>query len=191
MTMICGVFFIHFLMYCLIVSAYRYSIYLVPMFMPFTVTGIKLTGEKISGFLKNHFPGKMVVIQTVFGFSVILLFIFHAINGMKCVSDRKDRKFHKAAAFIKNYAAENFPGRRCRIAAAGCAETVYHTGAIAWWGYKAAELSAQQHDREDFDLFLWGKKQNPELLKLMSNLQEIPAPENFPVRIFKKAESAK
>ena len=110
---------------------------------------------------------------------------------MKCVSDRKDRKFHKAAAFIKSYAAENFPGRRCRIAAAGCAETVYHTGAIAWWGYKAAELSAQQHDREDFDLFLWGKKQNPELLKLMSDLQEIPAPENFPVRIFKKAESAK
>ncbi len=189
LTMICGIFLIHFVIYDRIVSAYRYSIYLVPMFMPFTVTGLKSAGEKISQRLKKLSPEKVALIQSLFAVAVVILFVYQATNGMKCVTDRKDKKFHRAAEFIKNYAAENFPGRRCRIAAVSCAETIYHTGAEAWWGYKKTELSPAQHKRENFDLFLLDKKQNPELLELIGNLQEIPTPENFPVRIFKKAES--
>ena len=159
--------------------------------MPFTVTGLELTGRKISGFLKKYSHGKIAAIQLFFATGSLLLLLFSAVNGMKCVSDRKDRGFQKTAEFIKKYAAENYPGRRCRIAAVSCAETIYHTGAISHWGYKQHELSPEQHKRSNFDLFLLGVNQNPELLTLAGNLQEIPTPEKFPVRIFRNTESAK
>ena len=42
----------------------------------------------------------------------------------------KDKKYYNVAEFIRDYAAKNFPGRRCRVASTQCSKTIYHSGAI-------------------------------------------------------------
>ena len=175
---------LHIIIYSKVVSSYRYSIYLVPLFMPFTITGLNFVGRKISVLFNRQYPHRHSGAIHLFALAVASMLLFQAANGMKCVVERKDKKYYNAAEFIRDYAAKNFPGRRCRVASTQCPKTIYHSGAIAWWGYKQRELC--NHDVNAFDLLLIDKKQNHELLDLFENLYEIKTPESLPIRLFRK-----
>lgn len=179
-------FFVHFLVYAMIVSAHRYSIYLVPLFMPFTLNGVAFVLQKGKEWLEHRGPGVVHTASCLTGACVIVLLICQGSNGMKCVTDRKDKQFREVAAFIRNYSSEHFPGRRCKIAAGGhCTIVVYWSGAIAHWGYKQTEK------KSDFDLLLLLKRKAEKVPAEYGKLEEVPAPSDFPVKIFRKAEQKK
>ena len=190
-TLLLGLFAVHFVIYYKISAAYRYSIYLIPLFMPFTLTGIEAVASGIRSRLTGWSAAKLTQINILAGTGIAAVLLLQAINGMACVTDRKDRKIHKAAEFIRAYAAEQFPGRRCNIAAAGCVETIYWSGAVSRWGYRQYELPAEQQFSKDFDLYLQDKSVPGEPPAYCGELQEVPAPADLPVRIFRKKQKNK
>lgn len=185
-TLILGLLAVHFVIYYNTVAAYRYSIYLIPLFMPFTLTGVETLTSAIRSRLTGCSATGLTKIKILTGAGIAAVLLLQAINGMACVTDRKDRKIRKAAEFIRTYAAEQFPGRRSRIAAAGCVETIYWSGAVSLWGYWQYELPAEQQFSKDFDLYLQDKSVPGEPPAYCGELQEVPAPADLPVRIFRK-----
>lgn len=190
-TLLLGLFAVHFIIYYKTVAAYRYSIYLIPLFMPFTLTGIEAVASGIRSRLSGWSAAKLTQINILAGVGIVAILVFQAINGMACVTDRKDRKIRKAAEFIRAYAAEQFPGRRCSIAAARSVEIIYWSGAVSRWGYWQYELPAEQQFSKDFDLYLQDKSVPGEPPAYCGELQEIPAPADLPVRIFRKKQKNK
>ena len=185
-TLLLGLFAVHFIIYYKTVAAYRYSIYLIPLFMPLTLTGIEAVASVIRSRLTGLSAPGLAQIKILAGVGVAAVLLLQAVNGMACVTDRKDRKIRKAAEFIRAYAAEQFPGRRCSIAAARSVEIIYWSGAVSRWGYWQYELPVEQQFSKDFDLYLQDKSVPGEPPAYCGELQEIPAPADLPVRIFRK-----
>lgn len=186
-TAFIGLYLVHFIIYERIVNAYRYSLYLIPLFMPFTLIGLRFAGEKGREFLMKKRPELLQYLPLLLGLGLAFLLFGQTLNGLKCVTDRKDAPYRKAAAFIKEYAKKHFPGRRCRIATFGrSVVTLYWTGAVAVWGYKDYELYGKEYHRKDFDLLLISRKGQDRIPEGCGKLQEIPTQEEYPVRIFRK-----
>ncbi len=191
-SLLWALFFVYFLIYIMVVSTHRYSIYLVPLFMPFTLSGAAFVFQKGKAWLASKGPVMRRTVPCLAGASVTVLLISQALNGMKCVTDRKDKQFREAAAFIRSYSAEHFPGRRCKVAARGhCTITVYWSGAISYWGYKQNKSAVEQNNKSDFDLLLLLKRKTEKIPSEYGKLEEIPAPSDFPVKILRKAGAKK
>ena len=171
-TVLIGIFLVHTVIYCKISSAYRYSIYLIPMFMPFTMTGLSFLSsmpEKLKWPERLRLPAVGAVCVLL-----VLLFGFQIENGMKCVTERKDVWFRQIADVISQWGRQHVPGRRVRLAAVGLGEIVYWSGADAVFRYKYGIRDLKSF--RDFDLLLIPESSAGDIAG-RRDLRPIPLPE--------------
>ena len=149
-TVLIGVFLAHTLIYYVIGSTYRYSLYLIPMFMPFTMTGL---GFFCSLPQKMNWPEhfRLTAAASVFVL-MCLVFGIQIRNGMEFVFARKDRWIRQVADTIIRWGHQNTPDRRVRVAAFGLGEAVYWSGAYSVFNYKDGFQDMKTF--RDFDLLL-------------------------------------
>ena len=170
-TVLTGVFLAHTAIYYLIGSAYRYSLYLIPMFMPFTMTGL--------GFF-CVLPQKMnwserVRLTAVAAVFVLMCLIFgiQIRNGMEIVFARKDKWIRQVADTMIQWGRKNVPDRRLRVASFGLVEAVYWSGAYSVFNYKDG-VQDMKHFR-DFDLLLIPESHLAEISE-RRDLRPVPLP---------------
>ena len=171
-TVLIGVFLAHTMIYYLIGSAYRYSLYLIPMFMPFTMTGLGFFCELPQ---KMNWPERVRLTAVASLFVLIcLIFGLQIRNGMEVVFARKDKWVRQVADTIIQWGRLNAPGRRVRVAAFGLGEAVYWSGAYSVFNYKDGARD-MKHFR-DFDLLLIPESLLTEISE-RRDLRPVPLPE--------------
>ena len=149
-TVLIGIFAVHTVIYHIVGSTYRYSLYLVPLFMPFTMAGFSLCCELPE---KMKWPERMHLAASGLAFVLLLLIFGIQIgNGMKCVTDRKDIWIRQVADTIVRWGKEHTPDRRVRVASFGLGEAVYWSGAYSVFNYKSGVRDIKTF--RDFDLLL-------------------------------------
>ncbi|MCI5778632.1 MAG: glycosyltransferase family 39 protein [Lentisphaeria bacterium] len=171
------IFILHSLIYLAVSTAYRYSIYLIPLFMPFSVTGVALLWKKMEqiSFWRYLKPAMTLVLA--------LIVVLQVINGMKCVTDRDDVEKRKIAAFIRQWGEDNRPGRRLRLAGMVWPESVYWSGAYSVFNYKSGAKDLKTF--RDFDLLLIPGAQYP-ILSGQTDFVELELPIDQTKRPFSK-----
>ncbi len=162
--------------YVVTISAQRYYIFLIPLFMMFTITG----AEFVCGLVIKYVPNKLHVI-CVAGCAVLLL--GQIANGVKKAYSGKGKDFQAAGKWIKEYGKKHFPERKLVIFAPQMSETAYWSGAIHTDGYEKP-----QHDPatfKEFDLAVVHRKKSFGMEK-RQDLERIPdTPHSKNIWIFK------
>ena len=130
-TFFLGIVLLHLLIYLAIGSAYRYGIYMIPLLMPLTMTGVDFLRSRYEHFTHN----RIVWLNCVLVCLLCCIIVFQVINGMKCVSDREDVYKKAIAAQIKEWGRPHVPERRLKLAAIGLPEVVFWSEAQAVFGY--------------------------------------------------------
>jgi len=149
-TLLWGIFLLHTVLYCKVGIAYRYNIYLVPLFMPFTVAGLSFCGEQL---VRLKIPPRLVpVLRRLAPVVLVAVLVLQVDNGMKDVFSRDDRGKRIIAQSIRRWGELNMPGRRVRLAATGLVEAVYWSGAYSVFNYGAGYSDLRKF--RDFDLLL-------------------------------------
>lgn len=165
-----ALYILHTVIYIKISSAYRYSIYLVPLFMPFTVAGLEFCYRLFRSLCKQKLTMNQTrLTESALYLGCFIILISQAINGLEIVVRRKDAINGKIAAFIREYAAENFPGQRLRLAADGHSITVYRSGAYSVWNYKSRPEAPDPRTFRDFDLLMLDKEE----MKLVASCKDL------------------
>ena len=165
-SVLLAAYLIHQAIYFSVSISYRYSIYMVPMFMPLTVVGL---GRSIDAYRNWHaldrwrtaLDAAWIVVAVIVGVACI-------DNGMEIVFNRSDDPKRAAAAFIREWGARNVPDRRLRIADDG-----YFPEVIYW--SEAFRVSGVSNPRRwdecrDCDLIFVGDRGLPAALA-RSNLK--------------------
>lgn len=170
-TVLIGVFLAHLGIYYLIISTYRYNLYLIPMFMPFTMTGLGFFCE----LPRNMNWSERLRLTAVASVFVLMCLIFglEIKNGMEFVFSRKDKWIRQVADTIIQWGQKNAPGRRVRLASIGLVEAVYWSGAYSVFGYKNVEQDLKTF--RDFDLLLIPESNLTEISE-RRDLRPVPLP---------------
>ena len=147
--LICGVASMHFVMYLMIVSSYRYYLFTIPLFMMFTVTGAAAVRRKAVEYL----PAKLLPIAVLLC-GVVL--VFHIANGVERAFSKRGREQQKVGAYLEEYGKKHFPGRRLRILERDVVEVVYWSKAFNVNGYDQAPVDIATYS--DFDLAVCGPR---------------------------------
>ncbi len=135
----------HIVLYCRVVSAYRYYIFIIPLWMMFTMTAL----EWIFGWREKLPPAVRVMIYA--GCAVALLFQLE--NGLSRAFSRKDRPLRQTAAWVEDYAARNIATRRLRMLAPESPEIAYWSKAFPVDGYTQPAIR-DYATAGDFDLLV-------------------------------------
>lgn len=136
---------LHFAIYFHIVSAYRYYIFMIPMFMMFTIYGL----EPVVNFLNKCSKPIRLTAATV----VVLLFAAQLTNGLEMAFSRKDRPFREVAAFIQKHAEHAGQAGKLRLAAPELPEIAFWSEAFPVTGYNQPPVQ-DFTTFSDFDLLL-------------------------------------
>ena len=171
-TLLWGLYFVHAVLYLKVGSAYRYHIYLVPLFMPFALTGLLFILDvyqllKLPEKLRN-------AVTWAAAAGLLILFVAQIENGLVCVTDRKDVWIRELAGIIRQWGETHVPGRRLRVAATGLPEAVYWSGAYPVFGYKRGISPLK--DARDFDLLLINETLLGEIAG-RTDLEPVPVPD--------------
>ena len=127
-------YLIHQMIYFVTVPSHRYSIYLVPMFMPLTVSGVQAA---LDAYRRWHVPDRWrVFCDAAIAIGAAIIFVSCLADGLKFTFGSKCAGKREVAVFIRKWGEENFPGRRLKIADDGSyPEIVYWSGAYDVNGY--------------------------------------------------------
>ncbi|MDD3885454.1 MAG: hypothetical protein PHI35_01105 [Victivallaceae bacterium] len=117
----------HLVIYYRMVSAYRYYIFMIPMFMMFTVSGAGV----LLAIIRRYWPGGRPVVWV----ACAAVLIAQLVNGMSMAFSRDDSAKRELGVWIAGYGEREFPGRRLRLVESDCIETAYWSGAIVVNGY--------------------------------------------------------
>ncbi len=184
-TLLVGVYFLHTLIYINFIQAYRYFVYLVPLFLPFTVTGVFFLADQFRRLpeMRLSFAVKYLAVA---GISVG--FIAQIVNGLDFSFRRKDAGLRETAGWLRSYAAEHFAGDRVRVAS-DCLfpEIIYWSGASAVINYKEGNEETDLKTFRDFDLLMIARE-NAGWVREFPELVPVETPSEYPVVFFRKAE---
>ena len=163
-------------MYIITISAYRYYLFMIPLFMMFTITGAGVLRELAVQCL----PYKAQMLCIV---ACIALAAGQIANGVSRAFSSKGKDFQAAGKWIKEYGKKHFPERKLVIFAPQMTETAYWSGAVHTDGYEKP-----LHDPatfQDFDLAVVHRKKSFGMEK-RSDLEHIPdTPHSKNIWIFK------
>lgn len=170
-------------------SAYRYSIYLVPMLMPFTIFGLKTVWEVycwlpfLAGW--RHFVDIAIVIGAV---------VFLAVcvdNGMSIVFSSGGEPKRVVADFIRSWKECNVPGRRLKIADDGGApEIVYWSGAYLVNGYAAPKKWSECLNMADLIMVREKNFEEAAAKAELEFIKDFPLKKNYRVYLFRPRGAA-
>ena len=139
----CGMSLVHFVMYIAIVSSHRYYLFVIPLFMMFTITGIDLVRRKVVEYL----PAKLLPFVALLCGVVLVM---HVVNGIDRAFSKRGKEHKKIGAYIEEYGKKHFPDRRLRVLEEGITEVVYWSKAFHVNGYDQDPVDAATYS--DFDL---------------------------------------
>ena len=177
-----GVTLMQVMMYFVIVSSYRYYIFMIPLFMCFTVSG----ASWLLAAAKKYLPGKMTVLLCAVCAVVIVLQI---INGTSRAFKRKSHPERAVAAWVARYEKEKFSGSKLRLLAVNLPEVAYWSKAIYVNGYESGHHKADEC--RDFDLGVIKVKHLP-LLCNRSDIEFLPGtPYPDKIAVFKLTSPGK
>lgn len=172
-----GISILQILTYFIIVSSYRYYLFLIPLFMMFTITGV----QSILEFARRRLPEKF---HAVAALPLALILVVQVADGVKKAFSQKEKYYREVGEWIETYRQTHFPERRLRIFAPSIAEVAYWSGAK-----HTDEYGKLQHDPAtfcDFDLAAVHSA-DPKGLEKRADLELITAaPHNRKVWVFRK-----
>ncbi len=162
--------------YMATVSSQRYYLFLIPLFMMFTLTGV----DFVRNLIMKYLPVKLHILCAI-GCAALLL--GQIANGVKRAYSSKGKDFQAAGKWIAEYGKKHFPDRKLIIFAPQMTETAYWSGAIHTDGYEKP-----QHDPatfKDFDLAVVHRKKSFGMEK-RTDLERLPdTPHSKNIWIFK------
>ncbi|MBR2358204.1 MAG: glycosyltransferase family 39 protein [Lentisphaeria bacterium] len=171
-----GVSLIQFAVYMATVSAQRYYLFLIPLFMMFTLTGADFIRRQIIKYV----PCKLHIFCAI-GVAAILL--GQIANGVKRAYSSKGKDFQAAGKWIAEYGKKHFPERKLIIFAPQMTETAYWSGALHTDGYEKKQNDPATF--KDFDLAVVHRKHSFGMEK-RTDLERIPnTPHSKNIWIFK------
>jgi hypothetical protein len=183
------IYLIHQAIYFFGGSAYRYSIYLVPMLMPFTMFGLKAVWDAYCRvpFLTRW--RRFIDIAIVAG-GVIFLAIF-VDNGMLFVFSDGGGKKRVVADFIRRWKESNIPERRLKIADdGGFPEIVYWSGAYNVCGYGTPRKWSDCLDISDMILVRERNYEEAAAKKELELIKDFPMEKTYRVYLFRPRGTA-
>ena len=136
-----GVTFLQCASYFLVVSSYRYYLFIIPLFMMFTITGAVFFLRLILKYL----PEKWHILVLAAG---IIFLSCQAAYGIKSAFSRRGKRYKDVGLWIKDYAKIHTPDRKLQIFAPSVAEVAYWSEA----GH-TDEYGQPLHDPETFREF--------------------------------------
>ena len=171
-TLLWGLYLVHAGLYFKVGSTYRYHIYLIPLFMPFTITGL-LFFLDVYELLK--LPEKLRnAVTWAAAAGLLVLLGGQVLNGLQCVTDRKDVWIKEVAGIIREWGRTHVPGRKVRVAATGLPVAVYWSEGFPVFGYKRGPGSLKE--TTDFDLLLINENLLDEIAG-RTDLEPVPVPD--------------
>lgn len=177
-----GVALMQIMMYFVIVSSYRYYIFMIPLFMCFTVSG----ANWLFTAAKKYLPGKVMILLYMVCAGVIVLQI---INGTTRAFQRKSRPEQAVAKWVARYEKRNFSGSKLRLLAVNLPEVAYWSKAIYVNGYESGHHKADEC--RDFDLGVIKVKHLP-LLRNRRDIEFLPGtPYPDKIAVFKLTSPGK
>jgi len=141
---------LHLGIYYKITSAYRYSLYVIPLFMPFTVIALTF----LKGWYEKQFElfRAKKICDILLAACVIAVIFSQLYNGLEVVYSRDDIWKRQIASYIRSYQEKNIPSRRVRVAALRLPEAVFWSGGESVFSYKSGIRDIRTF--RDFDLLL-------------------------------------
>jgi hypothetical protein len=157
-----SVTFLQNFIYFATVCSSRYFLYMVPLFMMFTVTGI----DFIKDFIKKHIPTKT---HSIIVLLCLLVMAFEFCYGLKSAFSRDEIKYKEVGQWIKEYNKKHFPNRKIVVYAPMTIEVAYWSNGInteryempkndpkTFTGFDIAVVSSKRHynmkNRKDLEL---------------------------------------
>ena len=177
-----GIALLYFIFYMLTVAAYRYYLFLIPLFMVFTVTGAKVLYD----LARKYLPGRLQLLGVAL---CAVLAIVQICNGLSRAFSGKGKDFIEAGRWIEEYNKKHFPERRLKLYSPMLSEVAYWSKA-----YPTDGVNGTIHDPAtftDFDLAAVHRKKSCGLEK-RSDLERIPdTPHSQNIWIFKLKKQEK
>jgi hypothetical protein len=167
---------LYFLLYMVTVSAYRYYIFMIPLFMMFTVTGAGVLRDLAVKYLPYKVQLLCIIVCTALGIGQIA-------NGVNRAFSSKGKDFIKVGQWIGEYNKKHFPERKLKLYSPLMSEVGYWSGAELTDAFEDAP-----HDPatfKDFDLAVVHRKRSYKL-EQRSDLARLPnTPHSKNIWIFK------
>ena len=134
--------------YTVVVSSYRYHLYMIPLFMMFTLTGLAATGKKLSGLLP--LKGKILL-----GLFCIVFLAGQIHNGIARAFSKRGETYRKAGLWIAEYGRKYCPSRPLKVYAHWIPEVIYWSKAQQVNAYGKPFIAPETV--QDFDLIVCRK----------------------------------
>ena len=171
-----GTTLLYFLLYMLTVSAYRYYLFMIPLFMMFTVTGANVLRE----LAVKRLPGKLQMICLAL---CAALAIGQFVNGISRAFSSHGKDFIKVGKWIEKYNKKHFPDRKLKLFSPMMSEVGYWSKAELTEGF--AKRPHNPATFKDFDLAVVHRKRSFGMEK-RSDLERVPdTPHSKNIWIFK------
>ena len=137
--------------YAATISAQRYYLFLIPLFMMFTLTGMSFVRELIIKYL----PKKLQIICIIACAAVLA---GQVASGVKRAYSSKGEDLQAAGKWIAEYGKKHFPDRKLVIFAPQMNEVAYWSGAIHTDSYEKKQNDPTTF--KDFDLAVVHRKKS-------------------------------
>ncbi len=171
-----GTTLMYFTLYLVTISAYRYYLFLIPLFMVFTITGAGVLRDLAIKYL----PYKVQFICVI---ACTALLIGQFANGINRAFSSKGKDFIKAGKWIEKYNKTHFPDRKLKLFSPMMSEVGYWSKADLTDGF--TDVSHNPATFKDFDLAVVHRKRSYGMEK-RSDLERIPdTPHSKNIWIFK------
>ena len=171
-----GTTLMYFTLYLVTISAYRYYLFLIPLFMVFTITGAGVLRDLAIKYL----PYKVQFICVI---ACTALLIGQFANGINRAFSSKGKDFIKAGKWIEKYNKKHFPDRKLKLFSPMMSEVGYWSKAELTDGFAKPQHNPATF--KDFDLAVVHRKRSYGMEK-RSDLERIPdTPHSKNIWIFK------
>lgn len=143
-----GIFIMLCVVYTLIVSSYRYHLYLIPLFMMFTLTGLFF----VTGSLCRMNQGKWIPAVT---FLCALILFAQVGCGIRKAFSKRGETFRQAGTWIAEYGRKYHPSRPLKVYAYRIPEVIFWSKACQVNAYEKPFIAPETV--QDFDLIVCRK----------------------------------
>lgn len=187
-TCIAGIILLHSAIYVCIGSSYRYHLYIIPLCMMFTVTGLSCLIDFLAAKISSLPQGRRNLLRAGAVLLCVFLLIGQMVNGLRnAVNDSHEEEI-VMAEWLKDYQQKNKPGERLRVATRDFTAAIYYSGARSVWNYKLSEDAELRSAVNTFDLLI-ASPERKNILEYYPDLEPVPVPEGVEMLVYRHKQT--
>ena len=152
------------IVYFITITSSRYFLYMIPLFMIFTITGVDFLRTLTEKYVQKKFCNYIIYL-------CLIVLVFEFCYGLKSAFSRNEIKYKKVGEWIETYNKKHFPNRRLILFAPMMSEVAYWSKAINTERYENPRHNPK--DFKDFDLAVVSAKRHYNM-KTRNDLELIP-----------------